>query len=333
MTVSTDSLRLALVREATAGVTPAPAGFQLLRATNESLGYQPQTQLSNELNPARQVTDVIVTGGQSGGDIAYELSSNPGLEMLLESCLARAWDADVLTVGATLYTHSIEKRWTLDEANADVALRYEHHRITRAIIDSMTLTFPTQGPTTGAATILGGAYTRANGELASATYASAGQLPVIVGANISPIEFTVGGTSFLGWCVSTMTVTFRNNGRAIACLGQEGASEVMLGRFEAEVTADIYFQSEARAVMDAFLNRTEIAFSFDALDDLGNGYRFTFTRVRISQAAQPTPGTNQDVILSVTMQALLDVVGVAPDERETCVTIERIHVTTPWPGA
>ena len=130
-----------------------------------------------------------------------------------------------------------------------------------------------------------------------------------------------------------MTVTFRNNGRAIACLGQEGANEVVLGRFEAEISADIYFQAEARAVMDAFINRTEIEFSFDASDALGNIYRYTFTRVRISACAQPTPGTNQDVILSVTMQALVDVVGVAPDEVDTCVTIERVHASVPWPGA
>jgi hypothetical protein len=329
MTVSADSLRLAIVRETTPGVMPAPPAFQLLRATNESLAYQPQTQLSNELNPARQVTDVIVTGGQSGGDIAFEISSNPGLEMLLESCLARPWAGDVLTVGAQLYTHSIEKRWTLDEANADVALRHEYQRVVRAIVDSMSLTFPTAGPTTGAATILGGAYSRSNASLTDATYATAGKLPVIVGADISPITFNVDGSTFLGWCVSTMTVTFRNNGRAIACLGQEGASETVLGRFEAEVTADIYFQSEARAVMDAFINRTEIEFSFEARDALGNGYRFSFSRVRISQAAQPTPGTNQDVILSVTMQALVDVVG----GNDTCVTIERYHASAPWPGA
>jgi hypothetical protein len=331
MTVSADTLRLALVREATPGITPANPAFQLLRATSESLAYTPQTQLSNELNPFRQVTDVITTGGDSGGDIAYELSSNPGFEQLLEACLANPWDVDLLTVGVQLYTHTIEKRWTIDEAHADPLMQYEFQQVNRALVDSMTLTFPTQGPSTGTATILGGTYTRRDVALAGAAYATAGELPVIVGANISPIEFVIEGDTFVGWCVSTMTVTFRNNGRAIACLGQEGASEMVLGRFEAEVTADIYFQAEARAVMDAFINRTEIEFSFDAADALGNLYRFTFTRVRVSACNQPTPGTNQDVVLSVTMQALVDTVGIAPDEIDTCVQIERVHVSAPWP--
>lgn len=330
MTVSADTLRLALVREATPGVTPANPGFQLIRATSESLAYTPQTQLSNELNPARQVTDVIVTGGQSGGDIAFELSSNPGFEGMLAGCLANPWNGDVLTVGAQLFTHTIEKRWTLDEVNVDPLLQYEFHQINRALIDSMTLTFPTTGPSTGTATIIGGTYTRRPDALAGATYLTAGNKPVIVGANITPIIFTIEGTQYTGWCVSTMTVSFRNNGRAIACLGQEGASEMVLGRFEAEVSADIYFQADARVIMDAFIERIEFEFTFDAVDALGNLYRFTFTRVRASTASMPTPGTNQDVIISVTLQALVDVVGTAPDEVDTCVTIERVHIA-PWP--
>jgi len=332
MTVSADLLRLAIVREATPGVTPANPAYQLLRATSESIVYTPQTQLSNELNPARQVTDVIVTGGQSGGDIAFELSSNPGFEMLLESCLANVWTGNVLTVGDTLFTHTIEKRWTLDEANADPTLQYEYHQADRAIVDAMTLTFPTAGPSTGTATVIGGTYTRRANELAGSTYAEAGKLPVIVGAQISPITFDIEGDSLTGYCVSTMTVNFRNNGRAIACLGTEGTSALVLGRFEAEITAEIYFAQEGRALMDAFINRTEIAFSFTATDAQGNAYDFEFTRVRISQASQPTPGTNQDVVLSLTMQALVDVVGVAPDEIDTCVTIQRTHTSSPWPG-
>jgi len=333
MTVSADLLRLAIVREATPGVTPANPAFQLLRATSESIVYTPQTQLSNELNPARQVTDVIVTGGQSGGDIGFEISSNPGFEMLLESCLANAWVGNVLTVGDSLFSHTIEKRWTLDEANADASLRYEYQQVERAVVDAMTLTFPTTGPSTGTATVIGGTYDRRAAEIGGATYASAGKLPVIVGAQISPITFVVGSETFEGYCVTTMTVNFRNNGRAIACLGREGTSELVLGRFEAEITADIYFQADARAIMDAFINRTEIEFSFTANDAQGNAYEFEFTRVRVSNASQPTPGTNQDVVLSVTMQALVDVVGVAPDEIDTCVTITRTHTTSPWPGA
>src|SRR5262245_8555016 len=169
MAVSADLLRLAIVREATPGVTPATPAFQLLRATSESISFSPETQLSNELNPARQVTDVIVTGGQSGGDIAFELSSNPGFELLLEGCLANLWGGDgtgdQLWVSDKLLTHTVEKRFTIDADAPVPADQYEFNRVVRALVDQMTITLTPGGPATGSATILGGALTRADAEI------------------------------------------------------------------------------------------------------------------------------------------------------------------------
>jgi hypothetical protein len=331
---SADLLRLAIVREATPGVTPANPAFQLLRATSESITYNPETQLSNELNPDRQVTDVIVTGGQSGGDVQFEVSSNPGFELLLEGVLANLWNTNELWVGQQLLTHTVEKRFTFDPAAVDPADRYEINRIVRGLVDSMALTFSPGGPATGSATFLGGAMTRDTADLAGATYLDPGQLPVIVGAGVIPVSFTIEGTTYDTWCVSNLVINFRNNGRAIACLGQEAANEVVLGRFECEITADIYLNAETQAVMDAFLDRTEMEFSVTASDSLGNVYLFEFPRVRVSACANVASGTNQDVIMSVTMQALVDVVTSAgAGDVDSCVLITRTHTTTPWPGA
>lgn len=328
---SADLLRLAIVREATPGVTPANPAFQLLRVTSESLSYTPESTLSNELNPDRQVTDVIVTGGQSGGDISMELSSNPGLELLLEGCLASPWTTDELWVGQTLFTHSIEKRFTFDEGDPVPANRYEYNRFVRGLIDSMVLTFSPGGAATGSATILGGAMTRDSAELAGATFIEAGQLPVIVGAGVLPVTFTVEGTDYEAWCVSNLVINLRNNGRAIACLGQDAANQVVLGRFECEISADIYLAHDTDVLMDAFIDREEIAFAVTVKDSLGNGYEFTFPRVRVSACTEVAGGTNQDVIMSVTMQALVDEVTTAGGPEDSCVLIHRTHVTTPWP--
>lgn len=333
---SADLLRLAIVREATPGVTPANPAFQLIRATSESLVYTPDTQLSNELNPDRQVSDVIVSGGQSGGDVSFEVSSNPGFELLLESCMANVWTTDQLTVGKLLLTHTLEKRFSFNEADPDPTMRYEYQRFVRSLIDAMTLTFAPGGPATGSATMLGGAMSRGQGDLSGATYLDAGQLPVIVGAGVLPVTFTVAGTDYEAWCVSNLVMNFRNNGRAIACLGQEAANEVVLGRFECEITADIYLAPDTDVVMDAFINREEIALSVTATDSLGNAYTFLFPRVRVSACSEVAGGTNQDVIMSVTLQALVDTFELSPGppavNAETCVVITRTHVTTPWPG-
>lgn len=328
---SADLLRLAIVREATPGVTPATPVFQLLRATSESIAYQPETQNSNELNPNRQLTDVIVTGGQSGGDIGFEASSNPGFELLLEGVLCNTWATNVLSVGNLLLTHTTEKRFTLNALDGDPMARYEINRSVRDIIDAMTLTFTPGGPATGSATILGGAFSRDVTDIAGATYLDAGKLPVIVGSGILPVTFTIEGTDYTAWCVSNLVVNFKNNGRAIACLGQKSANEVVLGRFECDMTASIYLNKETKALMDAFLNNEEMTFAFTAADSLGNSYQFFFPRVRVSSATEIATGTNQDVIVQVTMQALIDNI-VGPPALDTCVKITRVHITTPWPG-
>jgi len=91
------------------------------------------------------VTDVIVTGGQSGGDISFEVSSNPGFELLLEGCLANLWSGNELWVGKSLLTHTIEKRFTLNEDAVDPLDRYEYNRFARSLVDSMALTFSPGG--------------------------------------------------------------------------------------------------------------------------------------------------------------------------------------------
>lgn len=331
MTVSADLLRIAIVREATAGVTPANPVFQLLRVTSESIIDTPQTQLSNELNPARQVTDVIVTGGQSGGDIAFEVSSNPGFEIMLEAALCNLWDGDLLAVGERLFTHTIEKRFTLDAADVDPTRRYDYLRAERSMLDTMTLTFTPGGPGTGAASFIGGNMSYDVADLAGATYLEPGTLPVIVGEGVLPVRFTIEGVEYEGWCLSQLVVTFRNNGRAIACLGQETANEIALGRFECEVTGEIYMNRDTRKVMKAFDDKTEIAFMFMIVDALGNSYAFDFQRVRIAMASQVAGGTNQDVIVSVRLQALVTEVTEGTLTADSCVLIEREHVSPNWP--
>jgi len=152
-----------------------------------------------------------------------------------------------------------------------------------------------------------------------------------VGAGVLPVKFTIDAVDYTAWCVSNLVVNFRNNGRAIACLGQETATEMVLGRFECDITADIYLANDTKAVMDAFIERTEIAFAVTITDSLGNAYDFLFPRVRVSACTEVAGGTNQDVIMSVTLQALVAELTATSGEVDSCVLITRTHVTTPWP--
>jgi hypothetical protein len=321
MTVSADLFRLAFVRETTPGVTPATPPFLVARITSEGLNYNPTTTLSNELNPARQVSDVIVAGGASGGDVAFEMSRNDWFEEMLSAVLGNDWDvtlADRLEVGPLLKTYTIEKRFTIDAG----VPTYDFHRIVEAAVDAMQLTFTPGGPNTGSVTILGSTYSRADAEIVGAVYADPGTKPVMIGSEVFPITVTIEATPYVGWCLSTMAVNFKNNARAIECLGTVGAAEVVLGRFEAEVTAQIYIQDATKQLMDAFLLSQEIQFAFSAADSLGNTYSFDFPRIRVATAQQVAGGTNTDVVLAVTLQALVTTTGAVPTV-DSCVVITR----------
>lgn len=329
MTVSADLTQLAIVPEATPGVTPATPIFQIARITSESLAYNPTTQLSNELNPKRQVTDVIVSGGSSGGAIAMELSRNPCFETMLEGVFGNNWGSDApdeLVVGGLLKTYTIEKRFAIDPG-ATIPV-YDYHRIQNAIMDDLTLTFSPGAANLGALTILGGHYARTDTLLTGATYVDPGVRPVMVGADALPVIFQIDTINYLTWCLTQVVMSFKNNGRAIECLGTLGAAEMVIGRFECEISMTVLVTDDTNVLMDAFLNRaSQVAFALQSGDTFGNYYWFEFDRCRVKTCTEVTPGTNQDVVLALTLQALLAPAGVPPHPSvDTSAFVLRVPV-------
>lgn len=331
--VSADTTRIAFCPETTAGVTPANPVWQIARITSEGLSFNPTTTLSAEFNAQRQVTDVIVSGGSSGGDMGFELSRNPWFEEMLAGVFGNEWGAtfpDRLEVGTKLKTYTIEKCFA-SCPTADPP-EFDHHRVTRAMIDAMTLTFAPTAAGTGTVTILGGAYVRSLDEMAGATYQDPGLRPVMLGSDVIPVVFRIGGVNYTTWCISQIVVNYNNNGRAIECLGQVGASEMMLGRFECSITMTVYVSCDTHAIMDAFLAipiagqsyRTEVALGFETRDGFGNFYFFEFDRCRIQSATQVAGGTNQDVVLAITLQALMGPTATPPlPSVQSCATVFR----------
>jgi hypothetical protein len=136
--------------------------------------------------------------------------------------------------------------------------------------------------------------------------------------------FEINGTDYLAWCMSQVVVSFKNNGRAIDCLGTLGAAEIVLGRFECEITMQVYAGTDTYVIMDCFLANGELAFAFEALDSLGNSYWFEFDRCRIEKCTEVAGGTNQDVILAVTLEALVTATATPPlPSVDSCVWILR----------
>lgn len=118
---STNRVALAKVREATFGVTPPAPAFKSIRQTSSGLAASPQTEVSAEIRPDRQVTDLVLVGMQAGGDVGGEVSfravdddfeealqgiwsSKPSIEVVTLDTEISDVTATTLTVGTGLGT-------------------------------------------------------------------------------------------------------------------------------------------------------------------------------------------------------------------------------------
>lgn len=83
--------------ETTWGETPSAVSPQLplreLRFTNESLTYSAQTATSEEIRSDRQISDIIRTGIETGGDVGIEFSFG-AFDDLLEGALYNDWSTE-----------------------------------------------------------------------------------------------------------------------------------------------------------------------------------------------------------------------------------------------
>lgn len=85
---------LRYIQESTFGVTPATPAFQELRYNGESLNYNVNNVISDEIRSDRMTTDLIQVQADASGDINFELSYG-AFDDLLAGGLATAWSTDV----------------------------------------------------------------------------------------------------------------------------------------------------------------------------------------------------------------------------------------------
>jgi hypothetical protein len=87
---ATNRSRLSYAAESALGVIPTDPDFKTMRVTSNSFANEPRTITTNEIRPDRQVTDLILVGAQSGGEVGVELSFG-GLDDFLEAGLQGTW--------------------------------------------------------------------------------------------------------------------------------------------------------------------------------------------------------------------------------------------------
>lgn len=303
MSTSADLVQISIVPEVTYGVTPATPAFHIVRTTGEGVAFAPTTTKSNEMNPARQVTDSILTGGQSTGDLNFELAKEAWFDILLAQGFCADWSTNVVKVGTSLKSFTLEKKIPVPGGTT------QYHRFVGCTINGFTLNIRPNQPITGNFTILGKAVAVATTAISGATYADPALTPVMTAPKVVGIE--IGGVSAVSKCFNNLTLTLNNNNRAIECIGTLGPKELALGRAEVTSTFSVLFNDSD--LLETMLNQTETSLEFQTVDTaavgsppVNNSYIWTVPRVKFSANPVVAGGTNQDVVNAVTAEGLLD---------------------------
>ncbi len=97
-----DRVQLAFIEETTFGEAKTGSNLQKLRCTGESLAQTSNTQKSAELRPDRQITNIIRTSKQAGGDIPFELSYGTYDDFLQAALQSGDWSAAVTVTASTI---------------------------------------------------------------------------------------------------------------------------------------------------------------------------------------------------------------------------------------
>lgn len=300
---SADVVQIAIVEESTYGVTPATPVFLIIRTTGEGLAFAPTSTRSNEMNATRQVTDSILTGGQSTGELNFELAYEPWFNKLLEGAFCKAWATDVLKIGTVLKSYTIEKKIPVPGGST------YYHRYTGCLINTMSLNIRPNAPITGSFGILGKALEPSEAIVAGATYTDPTLSPVMTAPRVVDIE--IDGVAAVSKCFNGITLTLNNNDRAVECIGTLGPKEMVLGRAETQAQFQVLFNSND--LIEILVDQTEISLAFTTEDTaaigsppLNNGYEWFLPRVKFTANPVVAGGTNQDVINNVTAEGLLD---------------------------
>lgn len=303
MSTSADLVQIAVVPEVTYGATPATPAFQIVRTTGEGIAFAPTTTQSNEMNPQRQVTDSILTGGQSTGDLNFELAYEPWFETLLAGAFCKDWASNVLNMGLLLKSFTLEKKIPVPGGTT------QYHRFTGCTINGFSLNIRPNQPITGTFTILGKAVATATTAISGATYVDPDLTPVMTAPKVVNIE--IGGVSAVSKCFNNLQLTLNNNNRAIECIGTLGPREVVLGR--GEVTSQFSVLFNDSDLLQILLTQEETSLEFTTQDSslvgspaAPNFYDWLMPRVKFTADPVVAGGTNTDVVNAVNAQALMD---------------------------
>lgn len=301
------------IAEVTPGTTPGSGTWKTARLTSNTLSPTPTTQVSDEIVDTRLSQGSVTTGLTIAGDLVGEMSFGT-FDDWLEALFYGAWSNDVLTIGATRKTFSVQKAFT--DVNTFHLFKGVH-----AATGSIDV------PEEGKITLTIGAqcldYADATTTFVAGVPDAATDTPFMSSLAVGDIkvdEASLAGSA----CVTAMTIAIDNTVQLQRCLGSGKMGPGAIIETEAAITGTITlaWSQAAYNIWKEQIKRTKFEVEFPITDSLGNAYTLNFPSVEMDG---PLPsGGKRDIIqvtLNWTVAKVAPTITRAPAAAPTSVTV------------
>jgi hypothetical protein len=281
--------RIAVVPETTWGTTPATPSMTLLPVTAFGLNLTRNELKDQSIRSDRMQRYSISGNSQVGGDIALDYCDDDTTDSLLACALRGAWSTNVLAVGTT------DSSFTIEQGSLDTSLysvyngvKVDKAQINIALNDVVKMSFSCigHGMVAGTAAITG------------ATYGAEPQL--------NPFTHYAGtikeGGSVCGY-LSQVQIDIGSGSQANFALGDTFAKNITYGLAEVTGTATAYFQD--LTLLNKFLNGTASSIDVTVTDGAGGSREFKMANIKYTSGTKQTANSGS-ITLNMAFTALYD---------------------------
>jgi hypothetical protein len=287
------------IAESTYGTTPGSGTWQDMRYTSVNLAGSPNTQTSNEIRSDRQYQDLLVVGESVGGDVGVELSADTYDEWL-EAALCGSWTTDVLKIGTTERSFSLEmgfEDWTVAQY-----LQFKGMRV-----GGVNLNFPWGDKVTGGFSFSGKQRLESTTSLVGAGSTTAKTSTDILNgsSDISGLKIDGSSTSII---MKAISLSVNNNLRPIEGIGSAGPQNQSYG--SSLVTGSIQCYFDEISLYQKLINNTSASLEWTVSDGT-NSHTYYIPVLKFNDGNPSVEGLDTDVMQTLNFTALYDATDTA----------------------
>lgn len=280
--------KIGYVSEVTWGSTPATPSLITIPVTDFNVNLGKEEYEDTSIQGDRMQRYSLSGNRTVTGDLSVMMAPL-NYDFLLESALSGAFTTDVLKVGST------RKSFTLEHSQTDISVYVPY---TGVVVDKASFTVNTQGIVTGQFSVVG----KDGGVAAGTSLDTNGYTAASTALPFTHVSGTFNeGGSAIG-LITSIQFTIDNGYSANYALGNVAARELTGAFIKCEGTVSAYFESAT--LLNKFINGTSSSLDF-TLSNGTNTMKFDMPNIKYSGGTKQLSGSGP-VVLTMPFKALYD---------------------------